>query len=202
MKKKLLIAFSLTFLSAGAFALTVLQLNLNQLTALSEKVFVGKCVEVRPVSGVQGRNVEQVTFEVKEMLKGTPTSRVTFKQLSDSGKPFKRNGMMVQTLPLGLPRYKVGQEAVIFLSHNDPTSGLTAPIGLFQGKFDVLTTDTGLKIVRNGINNQGLFVGMKTMNKNSALKTNSEIALEQKILKNPKEIPLDDFSSLVKKLAQ
>ncbi len=170
--------------SASALALGVLQLNLEQLTALSEQVFVGRCVSVQQQKDNSGRPIQVVTFEVEEMLKGNSAKTITFRQIgyvsSEKLGDAEASGIFRE-----MPQYEIGEEAVIFLSAPSRL-GLTAPVGLFQGKFDVTTDSFGVKQVVNGIGNRGLFMGWKGAEKNLSTSQGN--------------ISYQDFISLVKKL--
>jgi hypothetical protein len=203
MKRSLWLAAFVLALSPPAWALTVLQLNLEQLTGLSEKVFVGRCVDVQQEKDAKGRNVQKVTFDVIEMLKGDPEAQVTFLQLGlvdgTAGAPGLSlpSDVRVQSLDRDLPHYEVGEESVVFLSAPGG-SGLTSPVGLEQGKFAVQSED-GSKTVVNGAGNRGLFIGA---NKSLKIKSLTLTSADQKLMKtNGGPLPYDTFVSLVKKLA-
>jgi hypothetical protein len=200
MTRKILLSLALLTVALPSSALTVLQLNLEQLTALSEKVFVGRCVGVEADGDFKGQRIQKVAFEVIEMLKGEPSKTVTFRQLGtvDGGEEFgMKDGVSLQGLERDLPRYHVGEEAVIFLSEAGG-SGLTAPVGLVQGKFEV-ADKAGLKTVANGAGNRGLFIGA---DKSPRLKSMSLTPADRKMMAvNGGDLPYSDFVSLVKKLA-
>lgn len=197
----MLLASAVLIGSFSARALTVLQLNLEQLTALSEKVFAGRCLSVVYERDPSGRPVQTVTFEATQILKGEPEQRITFRQLrslrsiDELGET--KDGLRITGLERDLPQYEVGEEAVIFLSAEGGL-GLTAPVGLAQGKFAVIDRG-GAKVVINGLSNRGLFVGA---NKSPKFKTLSLTDRQKEILKsNGGEIGYDDFVSLVTRLA-
>ncbi len=197
--KKLLISLIVvaTVLSTTKLqSLTVLQLNLEQMTALSEKVFAGKCVGVQERKDKAGRPVQYVTFKVLEMLKGEPVSQVTFKQLGYKAPPLDRD-TAVQGFFREMPTYSEGEEAVLFLSAEGKL-GFTAPIGIYQGKFDVVNQQ-GQKMVVNGAGNAGLFMGIK---KSPRFKSLSLTSSEKNLLNtSAQEIPYENFISMVKKIA-
>jgi hypothetical protein len=187
----------------GAHALTVLQLNLEQLTGLSEKVFVGRCVGVTQEKDAKGRTIQKVTFDVIQTLKGEPESQVTFRQLGfiegAAGLEALQmpSDVQVQSLDRDLPHYQVGEESIVFLSAPGG-SGITAPVGLGQGKFAVTETG-GAKTVTNDAGNRGLFIGAE---KSSRIKTLSLTSADKSLMKtNGGAMPYDAFVSLVKKLA-
>ncbi len=174
-------------------ALTVLQLNLEQLYGLSEKVFLGRCLSVRPETDAAGRRIDEVTFEVTSMLKGAPEKTVVFRQLSGQGNDFL-GGIGGSALSAGLPHYEVGEEAVIFLSAEGEI-GLTAPVGLYQGKFNVAETAVGVKSVRNGLNNRGLFTAWRKSPKLKSMQQSPGV--RELLQRNGGDIRLEDFLSIV-----
>lgn len=182
-------------LPALASAFLMLQLTLPQMTALSEKVFIGKCFSIRKSQDRDGQPIQWVTFAVEEMLKGEPADQITFKQLGDSSS---QDNVIIAGEHVHVPRYVEGEEAIIFLSE-EGNNHFTAPVGLYQGKFQITTSKTGEKLVLNGMNNQGLFVGW---NKNQKLKGMTLSGAESKLMRTKEGgLPLEGFATLVKKLA-
>ncbi len=178
-----------------ASAFLMLQLTLPQMTALSEKVFIGKCLSIKKSQDRDGQPIQWVTFAVEEMLKGEPADQITFKQLGNSSS---QDNVILAGEHVHVPRYVEGEEAIIFLSE-EGNNHFTAPVGLYQGKFQVTTSKTGEKLVLNGMNNQGLFVGW---NKNQKLKGMTLSAAENKLMRAKEGgLPLEGFATLVKKLA-
>lgn len=200
MKRFLGVSIILLLLSVSASALTVLQLNLEQLTALSEKVFVGRCVSVEPGKDDSNRSVQTVSFEVSDVLKGEPAKTITFRQLGveEAGREFgMKPSIRIQGLDREIPRYEVGEEAVVFLSAPGG-SGLTAPVGLAQGKFTVFSKGD-LKTVMNRDGNRGLFIGS---DKSPKMKSLSLTSAQRNLMKaGGGELPYGDFISIVKQLA-
>ena len=182
-KRELLLIFSAlaTLLSAQpAQALLTMQLNLKQLTVLAERVFVGTCVEVKETRDEQRREVQYVTFQVEEVLKGEPATEIRFKQMANKG------------LGADLPQYSVGEEAVVFLAAAHPETGLSAPIGLIQGKFVIQSSGERGRQVVNGVGNRGLLVGLQKGSKVKRLSTGEGHG----------PLPFEGFVSLVKDLAK
>ncbi|MBI2980871.1 MAG: hypothetical protein HYY44_00950 [Deltaproteobacteria bacterium] len=185
-------------LSFPAHAFLVLRLNLEHLVSFSEKVFLGRCLEVKETEDLNGRPVQFVTYEVIETLKGPPEKTVTFKQIR-LGEGRQQGEVSTTTALSDLPTYKVGEENVIFLS-GESDIGLTAPVGLLQGKFLVTSTASGEKKVTNGLKNKGLVSGLSKSPKVKSLRLTSR---EKKALEKPAEtIPYEDFKSLVRKLSE
>ena len=203
MKSKRIASVAVVFCLLASFlpsswALTVLQLNLEQITALSQKVFVGKCISIQNRQDKSGRPAQYVTFEVEDMIKGDPEKKITFKQMGYDSERME-DGTVVQGVLREMPRYREGEEAIVFLSE-EGRLGFTAPVGLRQGKFVVEETSPGKKMVKNGTGNVGLLLGMK---KSQVLKSLTLTTGEKGLLKmNSEDLPYDTFVSLVKKMAQ
>ncbi|MBI1910297.1 MAG: hypothetical protein HYS22_09030 [Deltaproteobacteria bacterium] len=195
--KKLSFAVVAAFIGvvSSALALTVLSQNLEQLSKDADQIIAGQVIEAKEGFDPEGRPIVTVTLQVEEAYKGEVGRRFSFKQLR---APKPEEGMGESLLSGSLPEYKKGEELVLFLSR--PGSlGLTAPIGIMQGKFNVVTDDSGKKQVANLFNNKGLFSGMKNSH---SLKSFS--GSEKNIVKSssPGPVNYDTFISLVKKLAQ
>ena len=85
-----------------------------------------------------------VTLDVAECLKGEVGPRLVFKQV---GVPAPLADGTLLRVP-GLPRYRAGDEVVLFL-HHPSGRGFTSPVGLQQGLYRVDRRD-GEKVVRPG----------------------------------------------------
>lgn len=145
-----IVLWPILFSSSLALATTVRTLHLGEMVALAGRVFQGRCVAVeRDAGGVLGVPVYRYQFEVLEGVKGTrPGERVEIRQAALPGAP---------GLP-GLPRYRVGQELILFL-HVESRVGLTSPVGLGQGVFQVFRQE-GKPMAINGMTNLNLASGV------------------------------------------
>lgn len=190
------ILFSLP-LSFSSKALSVVQLNLVQLTELAPIIFRGHCTSVEKIIK-DGRDVLVVTYKVDEVIKGDVGPKITFTQLAPPDPSLKEMGL--SSAFEGMPTYKVGEEGMVFLSTSSAVTNLTAPIGLGQGRFRVKTDSSGQQLIVNDINNHGLFQGLK---KSQALKVKGLSTQESQVVYgNPKKLQYGDFVGIVKKLAQ
>ena len=148
-------------LSARAKAVMVIPFNIEELAKRADKVFVGTCVKVSRSVNAQGVPMLEVTFTVTEAVKGDLGSTVTFQQIDPQGQrpptpattPDERVSENPQSIfsaaaIAGLPSYTPGEEALLFLAAPGKL-GLTAPIGLTQGKLPVATLSSGEKIITN-----------------------------------------------------
>ncbi len=185
-----------------AHAVMIAQLTLPQLIAFSEKIFSGKCVSVTEETDSAGRTIQVVTFEVHEMIKGEKADRITFRQMSPDTNVRQEGPVTVvgiEDYVAEFPRYVVGEEALIFLGEAS-SIGLSAPVGLSQGKFQVIQKETGEKTLLNGKKNLGLFQGAKN---GGVMKSMSLNPQEKKLLNvNGGELSYPDFVSVVKKIVQ
>jgi hypothetical protein len=115
----------------AAEATSVRALTLGQLVDRAHRIVHGRCVAVEEVREARGGlPVTEVTVAVAETLKGPAERRLVVRQLGGRDAP-----------AVG-PRYVVGEELVLFL-HRPGRSGLTSPVGLWQGKLSVVRAAAG-----------------------------------------------------------
>ncbi|MBI3540601.1 MAG: hypothetical protein HY073_00390 [Deltaproteobacteria bacterium] len=137
-----------------------------------------------------------MTYKVTDTIKGESADTMTFKQIVLQGAS-TRPGVTAHSIVGDMPQYTPGEETVIFLG-SESRLGFNAPIGIFQGKFDVQTDSAGNKTVVNVMDNRGLFVGMRS---SPALKAMSLTPSEKQMIgTNGGEMDYADFVSLVKKI--
>ena len=147
-------------LAPQAFTTSVLQMNLNQLTANADSVFRGTVVELNETT-VQDGLGEQPALHYKvrvdELFKGSVTTvmGVRIAEFRVLGNAKQMNAGRV--LP-GFPVMKVGEEYLLFVAPAGPV-GLTQMMGLAQGCF-TFSGHSGTETVVNGFDNVGLFKDM------------------------------------------
>lgn len=147
----------------------VIRVNLEEMTALAENVFMGRCIsveETRDMIAGGDLPVTRYTFEVERAIKGKMPKQITFSQIGHAprralGKndgPVS-NGMRVKggSFLHGAAAYRVGDEVVLFLNPTYDGAKVSSPVGLYQGAFFVSRMPSGQKMLRNSINNLGLF---------------------------------------------
>ena len=120
-------------------------MNLEEITASADRIFVGNCVSIEEIEDDPASKLPVVkyTFEITEGIKGVENkSKISFKQWAPS---IKESG------------YQKDKKYVLFL-YPDSERGLTSPVGLLQGNFEVELHGLIRKkeFVRNKINNRGL----------------------------------------------
>lgn len=131
-------------------ATTVLPLDLDQMTAAADRVFLGRVVAVRTGRDAQGLPSTWTTFTVEEAIKGATSATVEIKQL---GVDAPLADGTVFRIP-SLPSYRVGEELILFL-HPDSGAGFTSPVGLGQGRFRVHHRAGGA-VAENDVGNANL----------------------------------------------
>lgn len=143
--------------ASQAFATTVVQMNLDQLTERSATIVRGVVRDITQTT-VRGGGGElpalQYTVEVSEIFKGEVSSAkdvrvVEFKILGNLDN--MKAGKVLPSFPV----MQKGKEYLLFISPNGPI-GLTTTMGLSQGCFNFVNSHS----VVNGFNNSGLFKGM------------------------------------------
>ncbi len=177
----------LVFFGTQLGATTVQTVNLFEMVRLADRVFWGTCLKMKTAQdGATGLLVTAYTFQVREGIKGVSAGEtVVFRQISASQKGFG--------IP-GLPQYHEGQEALLFL-HADSRIGLTSPVGLSQGVFQVERVQDYLAVT-NSLGNRNLAHNVSAeLAVGSGLTDHDQGALEKA---NP--IPLSRFLSLVDKI--
>ncbi len=152
----------------------VLRSNLEEMTVAADRVFIGKCIAVQESDRMIAQGMMPVTdytFQVERAIKGNLPSVLTFTQLGHAPKPaagkggeITMHGQAVTTASFihGMSQYAVGERMLLFLVPESRSGKLTHPVGMDQGAFHVATLGTGGEMVRNGINNLGLFTAPYT----------------------------------------
>jgi hypothetical protein len=106
---------------------------LEQLSARAERIVAARVIESRDVeSELLGHPVRELTFEVEQSLKG------------DAGAGASLKIRMLDTVA-GMPRFEPGEEVLLFL-HAPSALGLTSPVGLGQGKIDLVRDKHGQRV--------------------------------------------------------
>jgi len=156
-----LIIFSVgIFSTVLAEAAMVLPVNVEELAKRADKIFVGTCTNVETKVNAYGIPVVEVTYAVNESIKGDVGETVTFQQLDStpqtssveplaSQSPYRSHSMWeAAATSVKLPSYSKGEKTLLFLARPGQM-GITAPIGLFQGKLPISTSTTGEQIITN-----------------------------------------------------
>jgi hypothetical protein len=136
--------------SAGPIeASQIRPVNLEEMTQRADRIFEGRCVDVREEFDSRiGRYVSVVTFEIDDPVKGVMEDRVTIRLLSGATPP----GGDRQP---GLTRFTEGEAVLLFL-YGESRLGLTSPVGFGQGKFNIVESKAGQRFAVNGFGNKNL----------------------------------------------
>lgn len=129
-----------------------LRFDLEEITKEADRIFSGKCKEVKEIKYDEQSKlpIVQYTFTIDKNIKGLKDKKeITFKQWKAISN---ENG------------YKKGKKYILFL-HGDSNIGLTSPVGLEQGLFEVYKEKTIIgfeELVINKLRNKGLTRNFKT----------------------------------------
>ncbi len=227
------VMFSTQMLTSKAHH-AVLQFNLEEMVATADKVFVGKCTSIKETEEMIAQGIMPVTyytFTVSEKIKGDIPQTFTFKQLGHQPRKFNKTIKNNEIVPMvggkiadpdtfivhGMSYYRVGDEMMLMLIPNY-MADLTYPVGLYQGAFHVTRTSTGKPIVKNSINNRGLFTNAynnysKSTDKAKVIHPEGDLEVPviasrtsnqnfAALIGKPGALPLTDFTGLVRTIVE
>ena len=147
MLRRALAAVALWATIGLAHATSVLPLYLDEIIDTAGVAFEGVCLDNTTGRDPQtGALVTLTTFQVSDVLKGTIAgSTYTIKQMGgedkSTGEVFKMHGV---------PTFRPGEGYVVFLYGVSP-QGFSSPVGLAQGRFEVVQDASGMAKVTNGV---------------------------------------------------
>ena len=148
-----------------AGATTVQKFTVRELATKSDAIVMAK---VEDQSSRQDANKEiytYITISVLESVKGAKGEKtITIRQLGGSV------GNLISAVP-GMPSFKNGEEVVLFLSAKD-RAGYPWVMGLQQGKYSIVTDNSGLKHVRNELD------GLRVLSPNGSV-NESKVSSDQ-----------------------
>jgi hypothetical protein len=171
-----------------AHAMSVLPLYLDEIINDAAIAFQGKSLENHSERDSQTNLiVTYSTFEVQEVLKGKVGATHTIKQIGG-----KVQGETNQTM--GVPTFIVGESYILFL-YGVSVSGFSSPVGLEQGKFNVIPGLTGAHVT-NGRDFKEMTLGTPT----HLVPTPALIKMRQ-APGSTKQFNLDEFKQLVRQQA-
>ena len=115
--------------------------NLVEMVSLADRIFLGQCVSFEDVvDPVLQMPVTEYRFVVQQGIKGVGTGEeILVRQIGGI---------------FDIPRYQKGERLLIFL-HVDSQLGLTSPVGMGQGIFQVEKGSQGITVT-NALQNQNL----------------------------------------------
>src|SRR5262249_33999090 len=130
--------------SAPIRATMVQRVSLEEVTRAAERIVHGTVAVVRSGRDESGLPATWITLAVSRTLKGPATPELTFKQYGVA-EPLADGTI---TRVAGLPRYRVGEEVVLFLRGNS-RRGFTSPVGFSQGAYRVSRTEGTAEVQRD-----------------------------------------------------
>ena len=119
-------------------AASVRRMSLQEIVDTADRVFVGKCIDVRTGTDEHGLAVTHISFSVIEAIKGRYGRIVTIKTIGGGPGSLRLADM---------PVFTEGEEVLLFL-YPESRYGFTSPVGLYQGKWTVETSPSGKKQLR------------------------------------------------------
>jgi len=157
----LVVAIGVWISVAPALAYTAPSHNLADLVTGANDIVAGTVTEVTNVS-VGDMPVTEVQLEIKQVIKGAEEMTVdaegrmfmTIRQFGLQNPEPAQDGRVYLGLTPGMAQYEVGEQVLLFLGPTS-ASGLRAPVGLGQGRFDMAAGG----VVNSSLNN-GLFVDL------------------------------------------
>lgn len=152
MRLKILLGLVLTLGVWPAQAQNALSIALGPMFHAADRVVWGHCreINIEPLAGYDNLPVTRVRVEVTETFKGPDQAQIIYQQY---GRPGDRRFSH-------LPSCQPDEEVLIFL-YPLSQAGLTSPVGVEQGLFRISSDNQGVKTLRNGRGNRGLFEGME-----------------------------------------
>jgi len=194
---KVILSFLILILSLPLSAMVVLPASLQQLANRADLVFQGICESKREDVFYNPQSKKEIpivvyTFRVNDVIKGNVGSFVEVKQWNFSSR---REALDYGLAPIDQSRFDAGREYFLFLGPLSPKfDGFRWVVGNDQGKFNVVRDSKGVSKVVNPYGNRGLFKGVSVKSVSKS---------EQNVLQAPPgPVPVDDFTSLVKKMVK
>jgi hypothetical protein len=163
--------------------------NLAQMTDEAATVVQGRVLSVRMEPHPQLTNLQTVvvTLQVDQVFKGQSAQTYTFRQYSwDYRGAARRTG------------YAPGQNLLLLMT-KPSQYGLSSPVGLEQGRFQITADSQGQLVAANGHGNAGLFANMTAdVQKRGIALSRSMSSLVAQQQSGP--ISLNDLTTLIRQL--
>ena len=169
-------------------ATSVRLVNLSDMVRLADRVFAGRCLRAEEVAQATiPFPVTRYLFEVLQNLKGTEAGeKISFLQARLGP------GVAGKT---GMPVFREGEEFLLFL-HRNSALGLTSPVGLAQGVFEVRQTPEGKVGLMNALGNHNLGYQLA----GSEVQGMGVTEVEVQSLRRGLPIPIETLTTLVDRI--
>lgn len=151
-----LAAVTLLF-GSSALATSVLKMSLHDLAKNSESIVLARVEDQSARYDANKEIYTYVTLRVLDPVKGMKAEHGK-NATSDQLITIRQIGGIVGNIASvvsGMPKFTKGEEVVVFLSKKD-SAGYPWVMGLQQGKYTVVTDETGARHVRNELEDLGL----------------------------------------------
>ncbi len=147
----------------------VVRINLEELTVAADRIFIGRCTAIEESQEAMAGGVLPVTrytFAVERSIKGKVSRQLVIKHVGHAAKRAtgKTKGITSHGYQVspdvflhGMNAYRVGERVLLFLNKDAEDTKATSPVGLYQGAFFISNMPSGKELIRNSINNLGLF---------------------------------------------
>jgi hypothetical protein len=140
----LLVVATLLAATGMVRAATVQRMSLGEVTHEAARIVHATVTAVHSGRDESGLPATWITLSVIRVLKGPPVAQLTIKQYGVA-EPLPDGTI---TRVAGLPRYRVGEEVVLFL-HADSRRGFTSPVGFSQGAYRVRRAGVDARVWRD-----------------------------------------------------
>jgi len=142
---KLITIFAVAVLAATTLhATTLTPMSLRDMAIDADVIVHGTCVDLHAQR--VGRSVVTLaTIDVTDTLKGETVRKLT---VALPGGVVPDNPVPVAIVYPGAPKLVVGEEIVLFVTREQEIDHSFQVVGFSQGKVDVLTDQSGYKVVR------------------------------------------------------
>ncbi len=142
--KSLMVLISMAVMTIAAGATTVVPMNVDELSAASTQVLVGRAGESWSAWDSAHHTIYTYTrFNVSQTLKGQAAQTVTLKQMGGSSGGTR---LVVH----GIRYFQPGEKAVVFVHASEAGDGTMVITGLMQGNFQVRNVN-GTEMASNGV---------------------------------------------------
>jgi hypothetical protein len=180
-----IVVFSSYPLRAQAMSTPV---NLTYLVKRADVIVQGQVTDVQDenLPGYPNIKTVKVTLTVEGMTRGPQGNTYTFREISPALR-----------MKEGKKKYQAGQRFILFLPAPSQ-DGLSAPIGMEQGRFHIGRDAKGNDTIANEIDNAGLF---KNVEQDVRKEKKSLTASQLRLASTERgKVALKEFSSLVQSL--
>lgn len=186
-----LCVLALLAIPLAASATSMRAQNIVDLVDLSDRIMVGRVIDLRDGFDAQGVPYTEVTISVAESIRGNNGTTYTFRQFGlIEPKTLADGRTSLAVSPDGWPRFRADEDVMVFMYKPASATGLQTTVGLLQGKFSIVDG----KVV-NGVDNLNVFHQV-------AVDDSRLDARDRKLMEDPGAMPADAFVGLVRRAVE